>query len=86
MMPLRRCFVLREVEIPMRDLAPGDVYRLGKATPDDVNCDESEYAAVTEKAKPCPPEGNTIVSCVVLGFTAVEKGSTLPTLNFKGTQ
>lgn len=54
---LRKCFVLREVQVEMKDLKKGDVFRLGKAAPDDC-VNEKEYSVASGDAYSEPPEGN----------------------------
>lgn len=64
----RKVFVLREVEIPMEDVKPGDIFRLQPASPEDaVNVGHHEYFI----AKDCTPDTDGDKSSVVasgLGF------------------
>ena len=62
MTTFRKCFVLRQVEVPMVDLRVGDLFRLEG----DALADPSQWSAVTSDAKSIEPDGNCIVNCVAV--------------------
>ena len=67
-MKFRKCYVLREIEIPMADLKIGDIFRLEKAS--EIDCvNPKEWSIVKRNAESCEPEGNTQVKAAPITFT-----------------
>ena len=46
--PMRRCFVLRDKEVRMKDIRSGDIFRLQPASDEDSNCHESYNVAIKD--------------------------------------
>ena len=67
---LRKCFVLRDVEIKMEELREGDIFRLQPACPEDaVNVDRYEYSIAKGAAGKVPgSEWNCSVESVTISF------------------
>lgn len=63
-MKFRKCYVLREVEIPMESLKPGDVFRLEAASEEDKkHLDETQWQIALSNGTECEPAGNAWVRC-----------------------
>lgn len=71
---MRKCFVLREVEVPMEELKKGDVFRLEPATPDDaVNVGHHEYSLAKNNASKLEnEEWNCVVEASNISFVLSE--------------
>ena len=70
-MLFRKCFVLREVEIPMEELRRGDIFRQGKASPSDC-CDEYDYNVANNDAI-LSPDGNTGITATGIALKPESK-------------
>jgi len=75
---LRKCFVLKEVEIDMDKLKKGDVFRLGKASQEDC-VNEDQWSLAKTDSYPAKPDGNSGVDANHLEFVEVPT----PRINFK---
>ena len=70
----RKCFVLREIQIPMEELIKGDVFRLEKAST--LDClDENKYSIATEDGKTAPEPMNAEVKAEGLEFKIIPYNS-----------
>ena len=59
-MKLRKCFVLREVEVSLIDIKADDIYRLEKAGPEDP-VSSNQWMIAESNAVACDPPGNVAV-------------------------
>ncbi len=65
----RKCFVLRQVEIPMSKLVEGDIFRLEKTTRDDC-VNENRYSiAKSDAYSESEPFGNHGVKADFISFS-----------------
>ena len=73
-MKMRKCFVLRQVEVDMAQVKKGDIFRL---TPQDGSedkfLDPKEWELAVSDAKPCEPEGNYVVEAEPVVVTRMVK-------------
>lgn len=66
MKPLRKCYVLREIEVDMLEIEKGDLFRLDKATPDDTVDPSQIYLAEESASK--TDTGGVNLSASPIGF------------------
>lgn len=66
-MKFRKCYVLREIEIPMGDLKKGDIFRLEKASETDC-VNTKEWSIAEQGANPCEPDGNVGIEASPISF------------------